>query len=120
MRQVVIVSATRSPIGKIRGGLSTIRPDDLAAQAIEEAIARANIDGSNVDEVIFGCANQAGEDNRNVARMATVLAGSRKANHNNETHPCPCVLLSLEVSNFGAFFDGDNDGLEAIILTALL
>lgn len=72
---VVVVSATRSPIGKIRGSLSTVRPDDLAAMLIKSALERAKVSGELVDEVIFGCANQAGEDNRNVARMATVLAG---------------------------------------------
>ena len=74
-QDVVIVSATRSPIGKIRGTLSTIRPDDLAATLIRSALDQANLEGSEVDEVILGCANQAGEDNRNIARMATVLAG---------------------------------------------
>jgi acetyl-CoA acetyltransferase family protein len=72
---VVIVSATRSPIAKIRGSLSTIRPDDMAATLIRSALDRAGLDGGEVDEVIMGCANQAGEDNRNIARMATVLAG---------------------------------------------
>ncbi len=72
---VVIISATRSPIGKIRGSLATIRPDDMAATLIQSALQRANLDGTEVDEVILGCANQAGEDNRNIARMATVLAG---------------------------------------------
>jgi len=72
---VVIVSAVRTPIAKIRGGLSTVRPDDLAALTIREALERAQLEGGAVSEVILGCANQAGEDNRNVARMATVLAG---------------------------------------------
>lgn len=71
----VIVSATRSPIARIRGSLSTVRPDDLAANLISSALDRAGIDGGEVEELIFGCANQAGEDNRNIARMATVLAG---------------------------------------------
>ncbi len=75
MHDVVIVSAVRTPIGRIRGGLSTIRPDDLAALTIAEALRRAKTDGEAVDEVILGCANQAGEDNRNVARMALLLAG---------------------------------------------
>ncbi|MGC6417102.1 MAG: thiolase family protein [Bradymonadia bacterium] len=75
MRQVAIVSAVRTPIGRFRGGLSSIRADDLAALAIAEAISRAAIDASTIDEVVFGCANQAGEDNRNVARMAALLAG---------------------------------------------
>ena len=65
----------RSPIGKIRGALAALRPDDLAALAIGAAVERAGIDGGLIEEVYFGCANQAGEDNRNVARMALLLAG---------------------------------------------
>ena len=75
MNEVVIVSAVRTPIGKIRGTLSQVRPDDLAAISIKEAVARAGIDPNLIEEVYLGCANQAGEDNRNVARMATLLAG---------------------------------------------
>lgn len=74
-QDVVIVSAVRSPIGAIRGSLSTVRPDDLAAVVIREAVARAGVPADQIEEVIFGCANQAGEDNRNVARMAGLLAG---------------------------------------------
>ena len=72
---VVIVSAVRSPIGAIRGGLSAVRPDDLAAHVIREAVARSGVSAGDIEEVILGCANQAGEDNRNVARMAGLLAG---------------------------------------------
>ncbi len=75
MNEVVIVSAVRTPIGTIRGALSRIRPDDLAALVIKEAVARAQIDPATIEEVYLGCANQAGEDNRNVARMAALLAG---------------------------------------------
>lgn len=75
MTEVVIVSAVRTPIGKIRGALSAVRPDDLAAIVIKEAITRAEIDPAIIEEVYFGCANQAGEDNRNVARMGALLAG---------------------------------------------
>ncbi|MCY3833255.1 MAG: thiolase family protein [Chloroflexi bacterium] len=75
MSEVVIVSAVRSPIGKIRGALAAVRPDDLAALVIRAALERAGIDGGSVEEVVFGCANQAGEDNRNVARMGLLLAG---------------------------------------------
>ncbi len=75
MHEVVIVSAVRTPIGSIRGGLSSVRPDDLAGIVIKEAVARAEIDPFEIEEVIFGCANQAGEDNRNVARMGALLAG---------------------------------------------
>ncbi len=74
-QDVVIVSAVRSPIGAIRGSLSTVRPDDLAAVVIREAVTRAGVPADQIEEVIFGCANQAGEDNRNVARMAGLLAG---------------------------------------------
>ncbi len=75
MRDVVFVSAVRTPIGRLRGGLSSVRPDDLAAKVVAEAVRRAGIEGGDVDEVVLGCANQAGEDNRNVARMALLLAG---------------------------------------------
>lgn len=75
MEEAVIVSAVRTPIGQIRGGLSALRPDDLAAVAVREAVRRADVDPAQVEEVFLGCANQAGEDNRNVARMALLLAG---------------------------------------------
>ena len=75
LQDVVIVSAVRTPIGRLGGALATVRPDDLAALVIGEAVARAKIDPAVVEEVYMGCANQAGEDNRNVARMATLLAG---------------------------------------------
>lgn len=71
----VIVDAVRTPVGRFQGALSGVRPDDLAAHAIRSVIERSGIDASAVDEVILGCANQAGEDNRNVARMALLLAG---------------------------------------------
>ncbi|MEZ4863443.1 MAG: acetyl-CoA C-acetyltransferase [Caldilineaceae bacterium] len=75
MNEVVIVSAVRTPIGRIRGALAAVRPDDLAALVIKEAVNRAAIDPGLVEEVYMGCANQAGEDNRNVARMGLLLAG---------------------------------------------
>jgi 3-oxoadipyl-CoA thiolase len=73
--RAVVLSAVRTPIGRYGGALSAVRPDDLAAVAIAAAVERAGIDGEAVDDVYFGCANQAGEDNRNVARMAALLAG---------------------------------------------
>lgn len=72
---VVIVSAVRTPIGRLGGGLSPVRPDDLGGLVIAEAVRRAGVESEAIDEVVFGCANQAGEDNRNVARMALLLAG---------------------------------------------
>ncbi len=73
--QAFILSAVRTPIGRYGGALSSVRPDDLAALAIKEAVTRARVDGAAIEDVILGCANQAGEDNRNVARMALLLAG---------------------------------------------
>jgi 3-oxoadipyl-CoA thiolase len=75
MEEAVILSAVRTPIGRYGGSLKDMRPDDLAALVIAEAVRRANIDAGSIEDVIFGCANQAGEDNRNVARMALLLAG---------------------------------------------
>ena len=76
MTEAYIVGGIRTPIGRYGGALSAARPDDLAAHVIREALARvASLPAEEVDEVVFGCANQAGEDNRNVARMAALLAG---------------------------------------------
>src|SRR5687768_12189792 len=75
MQEVVIVEALRTAIGKHGGTLSTVRADDLAAIPLKAIIERTNLDPSLVEEVYMGCANQSGEDNRNVARMATLLAG---------------------------------------------
>jgi len=74
MTEAVIVNAVRTPIGAHGGVLKDVRPDDLAAIVIKEVLRRAEVDPALVEEVYFGCANQAGEDNRNVARMATLLA----------------------------------------------
>jgi 3-oxoadipyl-CoA thiolase len=75
MSRAVILSAVRTPIGRYGGALSGVRPDDLAALAIAAAVERAGVPGGDVEDVWLGCANQAGEDNRNVARMAVLLAG---------------------------------------------
>ena len=75
MRDVVIVDAVRTPIGRYGGALRDVRPDDLAAVVISALIQRAGLDPGRVDDVILGCANQAGEDGRNVARMALLQAG---------------------------------------------
>jgi 3-oxoadipyl-CoA thiolase len=71
----VILSAVRTPVGRYGGGLAEVRPDDLAATAIAAAVDRAGIPAGEIEDVWLGCANQAGEDNRNVARMAALLAG---------------------------------------------
>lgn len=96
-RDVVILSACRTPIGRIRGQLSSIRPDDMLALVLREAVKRAKIDDAVIDEVYAGCANQAGEDNRNIARMALLLAG------------LPTSLPAVTVNRLCA------SGLEAIV-----
>lgn len=74
MQDVVIVDVVRTPVGKHRGALSGVRPDDLAALVLKTLVERNQIDPTDIEDVILGCANQAGEDNRNVARMAVLLA----------------------------------------------
>src|SRR3954452_17585693 len=73
-RDAVIVGYMRSPVGRYAGALSPLRPDSLAAYVLRALVDRTGIDPADVDDVILGCANQAGEDNRNVARMALLLA----------------------------------------------
>ena len=75
MREVVIIDAVRSPIGRAGGALSSIRPDDLLADVLKGLIKRTGIDPALIEDVYAGCGNQAGEDNRDVARMAVLLAG---------------------------------------------
>jgi acetyl-CoA acetyltransferase family protein len=75
LREAWIVDAVRTPIGRYGGALASVRPDDLAALVIGAIVERTGIDPAVVEDVILGCANQAGEDNRNVARMAVLLAG---------------------------------------------
>ena len=75
LKEAWIVEALRTPFGRYGGALSSVRPDDLAATVLEAVVARSGIDAADIDDVILGCANQAGEDNRNVARMALLVAG---------------------------------------------
>ena len=75
MKEVVIVDGVRSPIGRYGGGLAGVRPDDLLAAVYKELMARGAVDPARLDEVFAGCGNQAGEDNRDVARMSVLLAG---------------------------------------------
>jgi 3-oxoadipyl-CoA thiolase len=75
LRDAWVVEAVRTPIGRYGGVLSSVRPDDLAAAAIRAVVERSGIDAGLIEDVILGCANQAGEDNRDVARMALLLAG---------------------------------------------
>jgi 3-oxoadipyl-CoA thiolase len=75
MSDAFILDAVRTPIGRLGGALASVRPDDLAAHVIRALVERTGVEPGSIDDVIFGCANQAGEDNRNVARMAALLAG---------------------------------------------
>jgi 3-oxoadipyl-CoA thiolase len=75
MADAVIIDAIRTPVGALGGVLSSVRPDDLAALVIKEIVGRNQLDPAVIEEVFFGCANQAGEDNRNIARMSALLAG---------------------------------------------
>jgi 3-oxoadipyl-CoA thiolase len=75
MRRAAIITAVRTPVGRYGGRLAAVRPDDLAALVIRQIIERSGIDPASVEDVYFGSSNQAGEDNRNVARMAALLAG---------------------------------------------
>lgn len=80
MSEAYIIGGVRTPIGRYGGALSSVRPDDMAAHTIREALARfPSLSAEMIDEVVFGCANQAGEDNRNVARMAVLLSGLGEA-----------------------------------------
>lgn len=75
MTEVVVIDAVRTPIGALGGALASVRPDDLAALVLRALVERTGVDPAQVEEVFLGCANQAGEDNRDIARMATLLAG---------------------------------------------
>ncbi|MEY2731953.1 MAG: hypothetical protein RLZZ588_678 [Chloroflexota bacterium] len=75
LREAWIVEALRTPVGRYGGALAGVRPDDLAATVLEAVVTRSGIDPASIDDVILGCANQAGEDNRNIARMALLIAG---------------------------------------------
>ena len=76
MKHVFIIDGIRTPIGNFGGTLAAVRPDDLAAIVLKELMKRnSSVDAKEISDVVFGCANQAGEDNRNVARMSLLLAG---------------------------------------------
>jgi len=107
--RAVVVSAVRTPVGRYGGALSGVRPDDLAGVAIAAAVERAGVDGGAVDDVYFGCANQAGEDNRNVARMGTLLAGLPDSVAGVTLNRLCASGLSAVVSACHAVLAGDAD-----------
>ena len=109
MPRAVVVSAVRTPIGRYGGALSGVRPDDLAGVAIAAAVERAGVDGAAIDDVYLGCANQAGEDNRNVARMGALLAGLPDSVAGVTLNRLCASGLSAVVSACHAVLAGDAD-----------
>jgi 3-oxoadipyl-CoA thiolase len=107
--RAVILSGVRTPIGRYGGALSGVRPDDLAALVVREAIERAGVPPEEVEDVYLGCANQAGEDNRNVARMAVLLAGLPEQVAGVTVNRLCASGLSAVVSACHAVAAGDGD-----------
>src|SRR5256885_4471012 len=119
MARAVILSAVRTPVGRYGGALAEERPDDLAALVIAEAVARAGVPGEEIEDVYFGAANQAGEDNRNVARMAALLAGLPESVAGVTVNRLCASGLSAVVGACHAVAAGDGDlfvagGVEAM------
>jgi 3-oxoadipyl-CoA thiolase len=108
-----VISAVRTPVGRYGGALSKVRPDDLAAVAVTAAVERAGVDRGAVEDVYLGCANQAGEDNRNVARMAALLAGLPESVAGVTLNRLCASGLSAVVAGCHAIAAGDADLLVA-------
>src|SRR6266496_856862 len=109
MPRAVVLSAVRTPVGRYGGILAAVRPDDLAATAIAAAVDRAGVPREEIEDVYFGCANQAGEDNRNVARMAVLLAGLPESVAGVTVNRLCASGLSAVVSACHAVAAGDGD-----------
>jgi 3-oxoadipyl-CoA thiolase len=109
VNRAVVLSAVRTPVGRYGGALSNVRPDDLAAVAVRAAVERAGVDVGSVEDVYLGCANQAGEDNRNVARMAALLAGLPESVAGVTVNRLCASGLSAVVSACHAVAAGDGD-----------
>jgi 3-oxoadipyl-CoA thiolase len=107
--RAVVLSAVRTPVGRYGGALSGVRPDDLAATAIAAAVERAGARGDEIEDVYFGCANQAGEDNRNVARMAVLLADLPESVAGVTVNRLCASGLAAVVSACHAVIAGDGD-----------
>ncbi|MGH2932351.1 MAG: thiolase family protein [Gaiellaceae bacterium] len=109
MSRAVVLSAVRTPVGRKGGALAGVRPDDLAATAIAAAVERAGVPAEQIEDVHFGAANQAGEDNRNVARMAALLAGLPESVAGVTVNRLCASGLSAVVSASHAIAAGDGD-----------
>src|SRR5215218_1623727 len=107
--EAVILSAVRTPVGRYGGALAGMRPDDLAALVIEAAVERAGVPAGEIEDVWFGCANQAGEDNRNVARMGALLAGLPESVAGVTVNRLCASGLSAVVAASHAVVAGDGD-----------
>jgi 3-oxoadipyl-CoA thiolase len=107
--RAVVLSAVRTPVGRYGGGLAGTRPDDLAAVAIRAAVERAGVPAEQIEDVWLGCANQAGEDNRNVARMAVLLAGLPESIAGVTVNRLCASGLSAIVGAAHAVIAGDGD-----------
>jgi 3-oxoadipyl-CoA thiolase len=107
--RAVVVSAVRTPVGRYGGALAGVRPDDLAAVAISAAVERAGVSAEEIEDVYIGCANQAGEDNRNVARMAALLAGLPESVAGVTVNRLCASGLAAVVSACHAVAAGDGD-----------
>src|SRR5438067_2533990 len=107
--RAVVLAAVRTPIGRYGGALSGVRPDDLAALAIREAVERSGVPADQIEDVYFGAANQAGEDNRNVARMAALLAGLPQSVAGVTMNRLCASGLAAVVSACHAVVAGDGD-----------
>ena len=105
----MILAGVRTPIGRYGGALADVRPDDLAATVIAEVVRRAGVNAGDVEDVYFGCANQAGEDNRNVARMAVLLAGLPESVAGVTVNRLCASGLSAVVAACHAVAAGDGD-----------
>jgi 3-oxoadipyl-CoA thiolase len=109
MPRAVVLSAVRTPVGRYGGALAEVRPDDLAALAIAAAVERAGVPADGIEDVYLGCANQAGEDNRNVARMAVLLAGLPESVAGVTVNRLCASGLAAVVSACHAVAAGDGD-----------
>jgi 3-oxoadipyl-CoA thiolase len=109
MPHAVVLSGVRTPIGRYGGALAEVRPDDLAASAIRAAVDRSGVRTDQIEDVWFGCANQAGEDNRNVARMASLLAGLPESVAGVTVNRLCASGLSAVVGACHAVIAGDGD-----------
>jgi 3-oxoadipyl-CoA thiolase len=107
--RAVVLAGVRTPIGRYGGALAGVRPDDLAAEVIAEVVERAGVQPGDIEDVYFGCANQAGEDNRNVARMGALLAGLPETVAGVTVNRLCASGLSAVVSACHAVAAGDGD-----------